>query len=156
MIEVGQVAPNFNLHKSKTEKVELAQLRGKTVVLSFFPAAFTGVCEAQLCSFGESHASLANLNAEVLGISVDGPFTLGAFASKNGITYSLLSDYQRETISAYGITHDDFAGISGYTASKRSVFVINKDGVVSYAWVAPNPGVQPDYAEVSRQVEALA
>ena len=155
MVDVGSTAPNFNLHKSKTETIELEGLRGKNVVIAFFPAAFTGTCEKELCTFRDSHAALNDLNAEVLGISVDGPFTVAAFAEKNGLTFPLLSDYGRSTVNAYGVNHDDFAGLSGYTAAKRSVFVVDKEGVVRYAWVAPNPGVEPDYDAVKAAVAEL-
>ena len=156
MVDVGTQAPNFNLHKSKTDTVELESLRGKNVVLAFFPAAFTGVCEKELCTFRDAHSALNDLNAEVYGISVNDPFTNAAFAEKNGLNFALLSDFTRSTVRAYGVDHDDFAGMTGYTAAKRSVFVIDKEGVVRLAWVAPNPGVEPDYDAVKAAVAELS
>ncbi len=156
MIEVGTKAPHFNLHKSKTDTVNLEDLRGKNVVLAFFPAAFTGVCEKELCTFRDSHAALNKMNAEVYGISVDGPFANAAFAAKNELNFPLLSDYARAAVTAYGVNHDDFAGLTGYTAAKRSVFVIDKEGMIRYAWIAPNPGVEPNYDEVKELVGSLS
>lgn len=156
MIEVGTQAPPFNLHKSKTDTVNLEDLRGKNVVIAFFPAAFTGVCEKELCTFRDSHTALSELNAEVYGISVDGPFANAAFAAKNELNFPLLSDYARAAVTAYGVAHDDFAGLTGYTAAKRSVFVIDKEGMIRYAWIAPNPGVEPNYDEVKDLVGSLS
>lgn len=154
-VAVGSPAPNFDLFDHARQRVSLDGLRGKTVVLAFFPAAFTGVCEKELCSFRDSLAALNSLNATVLGVSVDAPFANKAFADKNGLNFPLLSDYAREAVRAYGVAHDDFAGLPGYTAAKRSVFVIDPAGVVRYAWVAPNPGVEPNYDEVKAAVQQI-
>ncbi len=153
MLKVGDQAPEFSLLNHKRERVTLSGLRGQTVVLAFYPAAFTGVCEKELCSFRDALAALNELNATVLGLSVDAPFSNAAFAERNQLTFSLLSDYAREAVRAYDVAHDDFAGMTGYTAAKRSVFVVDATGVVRYAWVAPNPGVEPNYDEV-RQIVA--
>lgn len=154
MPQIGDQAPDFTLPNHKREKVSLADLRGKTVVLAFFPAAFTGVCEKEMCSFRDSLAALNDLNATVLGVSVDAPFSNAAFAERNSLNFPLLSDYNREAVRAYGIAHDDFAGMPGYTAAKRSVFVIDANGTIQYAWTGPNPGVEPDYDAVKQAVTA--
>lgn len=151
-VAVGSPAPNFDLFDNARQRVSLDAQRGKTVVLAFFPAAFTAVCEKELCSFRDSLTALNDLNAAVFGVSVDAPFANKAFADKNGLNFPLLSDYAREAVRAFGVAHDDFAGLPGYTAAKRSVFVIDPEGVVRYAWVAPNPGVEPNYDEVKAAV----
>jgi peroxiredoxin len=148
MAELNAQAPDFTLHRTKTDTVTLSNLRGQKVVLAFFPAAFTGVCEKELCTFRDSLADLTDLNATVLGISVDGPFANLAFAGKNDINFPILSDYRREVTRAYDVALDDFAGLSGYTASKRAVFIVDEVGKISYKWIAPNPGVEPNYDEV--------
>ena len=155
MPQIGETAPDFNLLNNKRERVSLAGLRGQTVVLAFFPAAFTGVCEKELCSFRDSLAALNDLNATVLGICVDAPFSNAAFAERNQLNFPLLSDYTRETVRAYGVAHDDFAGMPGYTAAKRSVFVVDPSGAVQYTWVGPNPGVEPNYDEVKQAVASI-
>lgn len=156
MIKIGDKAPSFNLPNDKRESVSLESLKGKTVVLAFYPAAFTGVCTKEMCRFTDSLTELNDVNATVLGVSVDSPFSNAAFAEKNKIGFALLSDYLREATRAYGIALDDFAGMAGYTASKRAVFVIDGAGVVRYEWVGPNPGVEPDYDAVKAAVKALA
>lgn len=151
---VGQQAPDFETVDHKREKVSLESLRGKRVVLAFFPAAFTGVCEKELCTFRDALASFNDLDAVVLGVSVDAPFANAAFADKNGVNFKILSDYSRSMVNAYGVAHEDFAGMPGYTAAKRSVFVIDKDGKLAWSWVAENPGVEPNYDDVKKAVAA--
>lgn len=154
MSKLGQPAPSFKLFNHKKEEVALETFRGKKVVLAFFPASFTKVCEKELCTFRDSLAALNNLNAAVFGVSVDAPFSNAGFAEKNQLNFPILSDYTRSTVRAYEVAHDDFAGMPGYTAAKRSVFVIDSKGNVAYEWIAPNPGVEPDYAAVQKAVEA--
>lgn len=154
MIAIGTKAPDFSLFNHKRERVSLAEQRGKKVVLAFFPAAFTSVCQKELCTFRDSLADLGGLEASVLGISVDAPFANAAFVDKNQLNFPILSDYTRETTRAYDIAIDNFAGMPGYTASNRAVFVVNAEGTIKYAWVGPNPGVEPDYEEVKRAVAA--
>ena len=145
---IGTPAPNFNLFDTGRNEIALDGLRGKKVVLAFFPAAFTGVCEKELCTFEAGLSGFEALNASVLGISVDAPFSNAAFAAKTGASFPILSDYSRSTVEAYGVALPDFAGMPGYTASQRAVFVVNESGNVTYEWIAPNPGVEPDYDEV--------
>ncbi len=154
MIAIGSKAPDFNLFNQKRERVSLDSYRGKKVVVAFFPAAFTSVCERELCTFRDSLAALDDIGATVLSISVDAPFANAAFADKNKLNFSVLSDYTREATKAYGVAIENFAGMPGYTASNRAVFVVSGEGVITYAWVGPNPGVEPDYEEVKRAVAA--
>ncbi len=152
MVQVGDNAPQFSALNHKRENVSLEQFSGKKVVLAFFPAAFTGVCEKELCTFRDAMAHFNDLDAKVLGVSVDAPFSNAAFAEKNGLNFDVLSDYSRSMVTAYGVAHDDFANMVGYTAAKRSVFVIDGAGKVTYAWVADNPGQEPNYDEVKAAV----
>ena len=156
MIETGIKAPDFTLMSHKREKVSLESFRGKKVVLAFFPAAFTGVCEKELCSFRDALTAFNDLNAVVLGISVDAPFSNAAFADKNGVTFPILSDYGREAVTAYDIALNDFAGMVGYTAAKRAVFVVDSAGNIAWSWVGPNPGVEPNYDDVKAAVVAAS
>src|SRR5687767_5914836 len=101
MVHVGDKAPDFTLLNTKREAVSLESLKGKKVVLAFFPAAFTGVCTKELCAFRDSLAAFNGMNAAVLGISVDAPFSNAAFAEQNGLTFPILSDYKREAVAKY-------------------------------------------------------
>lgn len=153
MVSVGDMAPDFTLTAQDKSKVTLSDLRGERVILAFYPAAFTGVCTTEMCTFSDGMASLNDNGVKVFGISVDAPFSNGAFAEKNGIAFPLLSDVHREAVNAYGIALGDFV-IPGYTVSQRSVFVVEADGTIGYAWVAENPGIQPDYNEVMAHCSA--
>jgi|TARA_B100000287_G_scaffold311014_1_gene294266 peroxiredoxin len=141
------MAPDFTLTAQDKSSVTLSEMRGSRVILAFYPAAFTGVCTKEMCTFSEGMSSLNSSGVSVFGISVDSPFSNAAFADANGISFPLLSDVHREAIESYGVSLADFV-ISGYTVAQRSVFVIEADGRVGYSWVAENPGIEPDYEAV--------
>ena len=146
MISVGDVAPDFTLMANDRTMVTLSESIGNKVILAFFPAAFTGVCTTEMCTFTDSMTRFGELEVEVFGISVDSIFSNNEFANKNSIGFPLLSDVNREATESYGV------GISfvmpGYIASQRSVFVIDADGRVGYSWIAENPGIEPNYDEI--------
>ncbi len=144
MASVGEMAPDFTLTAHDKSTVTLSEMRGERIILAFYPAAFTGVCTKEMCTFTDAMAGLDAAGASVLGISVDSPFSNGAFASENGIGFPLLSDVHRDVVNAYGVALDDFV-IAGYTVAQRSVFVVEADGSIGFAWVADNPGQEPDY-----------
>ena len=154
-VTVGNKAPDFALFDTEKKVRSLGEFLGKKTVLAFYPGAFTGVCTKEFCTLRDSMIRFNELNAQVIGISVDAPFANKAFASQNNLQFPLLSDFTRAAIQAYGIVHDGFAGLTGYLASKRSVFVLDKDGVVRYAWVSDNPGVEPNYEEVTKALASI-
>ena len=153
--EVGQKAPDFTLFDNDKQPTKLSDSKGKNVVLAFFPGAFTGACTTEMCTFRDRSDSFNSMNAQVYGISVDAIFSQKAFSDANNLNFPLLSDYQREVGKTYGVSLPNFAGMEGYTASERAVFVIDKAGVIKFKWVGENPGVLPDFDEVQRQVDAL-
>ena len=155
-VEVGMAAPDFSLYDADRKATSLSDFRGKNVVLAFYPGAFTGVCTTEMCAFRDRMDGLNSLNAQVLGISVDGTFAQKAFSDQNNLNFPLLSDFQRETVNQYDLAIPNFAGMEGYTASKRAVYVVDGEGVVRYAWVGPNPGVEPDYDEVQAELGKLS
>lgn len=155
MPELNQPAPDFTLKNHLHEEVTLSGLRGKTVILAFYPAAFTGICEKELCTFRDAMDSLNDANATVYGVSVDSPFANAVFAATNQFSFDLLSDCGHVAIKAYDAEFPDFAGIPGYTVAKRAVYVVDSEGALRYSWVAPNPGVEPDYEEVKSFVRNL-
>jgi len=141
------MAPDFTLTAHDKSSVILSDLRGRRTILAFYPAAFTGVCTKEMCTFSDGMASLSSSGASILGISVDSPFSNAAFAEANGIGFPLLSDVHREAVDAYGVALSDFV-IPGYTVAQRSIFVVESDGSIGYSWVAENPGIEPDYDAV--------
>ena len=133
----------------------LGEFRGRNVVLAFYPGAFTSACKREMCTLRDSIAGLEALDAQVLGVSVNDPFANKAFHEVNMLNFPLLCDYNREAVELYGVAMRDFAGLKGYTAAKRSVFIIDREGIVRYRWVSENPGVEPDYEEIKQELEKL-
>jgi peroxiredoxin len=154
-VKVDQEAPDFILHDTELKPKRLSDFRGKNVVLYFYPGAFTPTCQKSLCTFQDSLSKFNDLNAQVLGISVNDPFSNRAFAGANLLEFPLLSDYNREVIGLYGVKAEDFV-LKGYTVAMRAVFVIDKDGIVRYAWVSENPKIEPPYEEIENSLENLA
>ena len=150
---LGQTAPDFTLLDTGREPVSLLAHRGSKVVLVFFPGAFTGVCTKEMCTFRDELSNFNDLGATVLGICVDSPFANGVFASTNDLNFKILSDYARNTVNAYGIAFDNFAGMEGYVAANRCVFVLDENGVVTFEWFAPNLGTEPDYDAIKAAVK---
>lgn len=154
-ITVGTQAPDFSLLRDlKEDPVTLSQHRGKPVVLMFVPLAFSGVCTEELCHVGENWGDWGSLGAAVYGISIDSPFVNARWAEDMGVPFPILSDFNREAATAYGVLHEEILGLRG--VAKRSVFVVDRDGTISYAWVTDNPGVLPPFDEVVSAVRALA
>jgi glutaredoxin-dependent peroxiredoxin len=148
-IQVGKQAPDFTLFDTEKKSRSLSEFHGKNIILAFYPGAFTGVCTKEMCAFRDSMSKFNELNAQVIGISVDGPFANKVFATQNNLQFPLLSDYSRDVSKQYGGVYDDFAGMNGYSASKRAVFVIGGNGIVKYSWISDNPGIEPDYDAIS-------
>ncbi|MBC7097509.1 peroxiredoxin [Candidatus Bipolaricaulota bacterium] len=153
MLKQSEKAPDFRLPDTELKLRSLGEFLGQKVVLAFYPGAFTSVCQKELCSFRDMLARLESLEAQVVGISVDSPFANRAFAEVNRLPFPLLSDFGGKVARQYGGVHEDFLGIPGYTVAKRAVFVLDPGGMVNYAWVSDDPGVEPPYGEIE---EALA
>jgi glutaredoxin-dependent peroxiredoxin len=153
-IEVGQKAPGFTLRDTEKNNVSLADQKGKNVVLLFFPLAFTGVCTKELCSVRDNISSYNTANAQVFGISVDAPATLAKFKQDQGLNFPLLSDFNKEASADFGVLYEVFAGwMKG--VSKRSAFVIDKEGVVRYSAVLENAGDLPDFLAIQNTLTGL-
>ena len=152
MVELNSKAPDFKLIDSNLKQKTLADYKGNKTVLLFFPGAFTGVCTKEMCTFRDSMSKFNNLKAKVVGISVDQPFSLAQFAKENNLNFDLLSDATREVSKKYDSLHHDFVNVPGLTASKRSVFILDQNGVVKYKWISDNPGVEPNYAEIEKEL----
>jgi glutaredoxin-dependent peroxiredoxin len=155
MIDLENKAPNFKLFDTDRKERSLNEFSGKKVVLAFFPGAFTGVCTKEMCAFRDSLANFNSLNAQVVAVSVDAPFSNKAFSDANKLTFPVLSDYTRSVSQMFGGVHKDFAGITGYSASKRAVFVLDQSGIVKYKWVSEDPGKEPPYDEITKTLNSI-
>jgi peroxiredoxin len=154
-VEVGDAAPDFSLPDQDRQVHKLSEFRGGNVLLAFYPGAFTGGCTREVCSLRDNMATLNGMQARVLGVSVDPPFAQKAWADQNQLNFSLLSDYKRETVTAYDVAVPDFLGMEGYTAARRSIFLIDKDGTVRYKWLAERDPIPP-YDEISSVLKSLS
>jgi peroxiredoxin len=151
--DVGSKAPDFTLTSQDRQPVTLSAQRGRPVVLAFFPAAFSSVCQKELCTFRDSIARLGQANAQVYGISVDTFFTLKAFHDQQKLSFPLLSDFNKQAIRDYGVFNEDMIGLKGI--AKRAVFVIDKDGVVRHREVLEDARNEPDYEQVFSSLASL-
>lgn len=156
MSNLNEIAPDFNLKNTEKNDIALSSFKGKTVVLAFYPGAFTGVCDTEMCSLRDSMNSFNDLNATVLGISVDSPWANAEFAKKYEIKFDLLSDYNRDVSKAYDMVFNGLGGLEGYECSNRGVIIIDGEGLIKFRWVAENPGVEPNYSEIIEKVKSLS
>jgi glutaredoxin-dependent peroxiredoxin len=147
-VEIGKEAPDFELPDINMKIHKLSDYRGQKVVLAFFPAAESPVCTIEMCNFRDNTQGLKEIGTQVIGISVDGPFANKMFSQNRQLNFPLLSDYKRDTISKYGIVMKDLASLKDYNAAKRSIFVLDNNGMVIYKWVSENPMVEPNYDEI--------
>ena len=152
---IGESAPNFTLKNTEKKDVSLSDYKGKTVILAFYPGAFTGVCDTEMCSFQDNFSKLSESNAAVIGISVDSPWANAEFASKYNLEFELLSDLDREVVEAYDAKFVGLGGIEGYVSANRVVIVIDENGIIKHRWVAENPGIEPDYDAIIKLAESL-
>lgn len=145
---IGDRAPDFELPDPDMKPRKLSEFRGKKTILAFFPAAESPVCTAEMCALRDSLDSLRDLGANVVGISVDGPFANKFFVQNRHLNFPVLSDYRREVIRKYGIVMNRLGPLEGYDAAKRSVFILDENGKVIYRWVSDNPLIEPNYNEI--------
>jgi peroxiredoxin len=152
-IDVGAQAPDFTLMDQDRQPVTLSGARGKPVVLAFFPAAFSGTCASELCTIRDRLARLNRADAQVYGISVDSFFALKAFQQAQELTFPLLSDFSKQVIRDYGVFLEDMIGLKGL--AKRSVFVLDKTGIVRHREVLEDARDEPDYDRVFETLAVL-
>lgn len=154
-LTIGQAAPAFNLFNSEKEEVSLSSFLGKKVIIHFFPQAFTGVCTTQLCTMRDNLNYYTDLNAVVLGISVDSVFTLEKFKAEQNYNFSLLSDFNKEVSKAYDAIYDSWI-LNMNGVSKRAAFVIDSNGLVQYAEVLESAGDLPNFEAIKACVAQIA
>ncbi len=154
-LKVGDKAPDFTMYDFEKKPRTLREFLGKKTVLAFFPGAFTGVCSKEMCTLRDSLASLNTMNAQVVAASTDSPFANKAFADQNKLNFPVLSDVTKTVSKQYTGLYDAFAGVPGYTAAKRSIFVLDASGIVKYAWISENPGVEPIYDEIKKALNSI-
>jgi len=155
-VQPGDPAPDFALpHNPGEPPVRLADLTADgNVVLLFFPLAFSPTCSQEMCMLRDDYDRFGELDAQVVGVSVDSPFALRAWAAEEKFPFPLLSDFNRQVSRDYDALYDEFFGMQG--VSKRAAFVIDRGGIVHYAEVLENAGQLPDFESVKGTLKTLS
>ena len=143
MLATGTPAPDFTLPNGPGTEVTLADLLSKgPVVIFFYPHAYSSVCTEEFCGVRDDWSAWSELNASVVGISVNTPFVVAQWKQDLGLPFELLSDFNKDISAAYDAMYDEFFGLKG--VSKRSAYIIGTDGTITYAWQSEDAGLQPD------------
>ncbi len=157
VLRVGQRVPDFVLTDQAEQERKLSEFVGKgNVVLAFFPFAFSGTCTTEMCTFRDSMVKFNAVQANVVGISVDSVYTLRVFAQTYGLEYLLLSDFNKKVSKAFDVLHDQWVHFGYKGVAKRSIFVLDRKGILRYRWVTDVPGQEPPYDEVLESLRKLA
>lgn len=156
LLKPGDRAPAFSLYNTEKVPVSLSDFAGKkNVLLLFFPLAFTSVCTRELCSVRDGINKYDNENTAVLGISVDSTYSLAKYKQEQLYNFPLLSDFNKEVSRLYGTLHESFGNMGMLGVSKRSAFIIAKDGILKYVEVLQNPGEMPDFEKIENMLQEL-
>lgn len=153
-ITIGDLAPDFELPDINMKMQKLSEYHGK-IVLAFFPAAESPVCTKEMCTFRDSLQDLQKEGANIIGISVDGPFANKIFTINRHLNFPILSDYKREVINKYGITMKDLGPLKDYNAAKRSIFIVDGYRKVRYSWISDDPLIEPNYDEIKKELNKI-
>ena len=155
LVKIGDRAPDFTLMDSEMKPRSLEEFLSKgVVIIAFFPFAFSPVCTKELCQYRDSLANFESLKTRIIGISIDSPFSLKAFAKENDLKFTLLSDFNKEVSGIYNVLHEELLGFKG--VSKRSVFIVDEDSIIRYCWISEDPSKEPNYKEIQNKLESLS
>ena len=153
-IEKGQKAPDFSLYSSDKSRITLSELKNQNILLLFFPVAFTGTCTQELCSVRDNINLYNDIDAKVFGISVDSVYSLARYKEEQRLNFPLLSDFNKEASIAYGCLYDTFSyDMKG--VSKRSAFVIDKNGIIQYAEVLEKATDLPNFEAIQKALRSV-
>jgi len=155
-LRVGQKAPEFSLPDAEGKQRSLGEFLGQAVaLLAFFPFAFSGVCDKEMCVFRDGLYELSAPTTQVVGISVDSVFTLKAFAQTYNLPFPLLSDFNRQVTKLYGVLQNPWVGFDYGGVAKRSIFLVDKKGSLRYRWVTDTPSNEPPYEKIAEAAARL-
>ncbi len=156
-LRLGQKVPEFVLPDADQKTRSLTEFTKQgPVVLAFFPFAFSGVCDKEMCTFRDGFGALQGAGVQLVGVSVDSSYSLKAFAQTYNLQFPLLSDFNKKIAKMYGVFHDSWVGLGYKGVAKRSVMVVDQKGKLRYRWVTDTPSQEPPYAEVVKAVQRLA
>ena len=153
-MNIGDVAPHIVLYDTDRKQVNLSDFLGQRVILLFFPAAWTGMCTAEMCAVSDDLTFYQSLKCTIFGISVDTPFALKRFKEDKNIKFALLSDFNKNVIRAYEVYREDFV-CDLHGVANRAVFIIGSDGTIQYREILELPGIMPDFDAAKRALETI-
>lgn len=157
VLRLGQRVPEFTLPDYNKQQRSLSEFLQKGItVLAFFPFAFSGVCDKEMCTFRDGMSRFSGRGSNVVGISVDSLFALKVFAQTYNLPFPLLSDFNKKVVKAYGVLQDPWVGFGYKGVAKRSAFVVDKKGILRYKWITDAPSNEPPYEEVHEAIQKLA
>lgn len=156
VLRMGQKVPDFSLFDSEGRERKLSEFTQKgSVTVLFFPFAFSGVCDREMCTFRDGLVGTTSQTGNVVGISTDSVFTLKVFAETYNLGFPLLSDYNKKVIKAFDVVQDPWVEMGYRGVAKRAAFVIDRKGILRYRWVSDDPGQEPPYDEVAAATKKL-
>ena len=156
-LRLGQKAPEFSLPDADRKMRSLDEFtRRGTVILAFFPFAFSGVCDKEMCAFRDGFGALQGAGAQLVGVSVDSSFSLKAFAQTYNLQFPLLSDFNKMVTRLYGVLQYPWVGLGYRGVAKRATFVLDGRGMLRHRWATDVPSEEPPYAEVVKAAQKLA
>jgi peroxiredoxin len=156
VLRLGQKVPEFSLPDADQKMRSLVEFTKQgAVILVFFPFAFSGVCDKEMCAFRDGFGSLQRAGVQLVGISVDSSYSLKAFAQTYNLQFPLLSDFNKKIVRLYGVLQDPWVGLSYRGVAKRAVFVVDRRGMLRYRWVTDVPSEEPPYSEVAKAAQKL-
>lgn len=154
ILNVGDKAPGFTVVSTDRQMVSLSDFEGKNVLLLFFPFAFTGTCTKELCMIKDDIARYSTINAQVIAISVDSPHSLKKYKEELQLPLIVLSDFNKSISNSYGCLYEEFfLGLKG--VSKRSAFVIDKEGIIKYEEILENAADIPNFELINQTLASL-
>ena len=157
VLRLGQKVPEFSLPDADKKTRSLGEfMKLGNVILAFFPFAFSGTCDKEMCTFRDGFGNLQGAGAQLVGVSVDSAFALKAFAQSYNLQFPLLSDFNKKVTKLYGVLQDPWVGFGYKGVSKRAVMVIDRRGMLRYRWVTDAPSDEPPYSEVMKAAYKLA
>jgi peroxiredoxin len=156
VLRLGQKVPEFALPDVDQKMQSLSEFTKRgVVILAFFPFAFSGVCDKEMCAFRDEFGSLQRAGVQLVGISVDSSYSLKAFAQTYNLQFPLLSDFNKKTVRLYGVLQDPWVGLGYRGVAKRAVLVVDRRGILRYRWVTEVPSEEPPYSEITKAVQKL-
>ncbi len=157
VLRLGQKVPEFALPDADKKLRSLGEFTKQgTVILAFFPFAFSGTCDKEMCTFRDGFGTLQGAGAQLVGVSVDSSYSLKAFAQTYNLQFPLLSDFNKKVTKLYGVLQDPWVGLGYKGVAKRAVVVVDRRGKLRYKWVTDVPSDEPPYAEVMKAAQKLA